>query len=194
MTPPKIAGKQDLDLKSKEVDHRANTIVAANPDDVYIAQVVSSQPETLEDLEIKLGAMNTDPRNRLALNDELDKIFKKSGFVARWIFKHKQAIDHAIKNRGWTLVTRVFFPELPDHLFSATGVIENGDLILGFMPEKRAEALRRAPQDLSRDRAKNLPIEKWKDGGDKYYKPKLQDEKDGEVINNGIQPDNTKED
>lgn len=165
------------------------TMIAANPTDVYIAQIVESQPRTLEAIEVIAPDKLEDSRHRLKLPKEVEAIFKKKGFTPRWIYKAKQSIDWAVKQRGWTLVTRVYFPDLPDDLFSATGVIENGDAILGFMPNKRADFLRSEPGRISRERIESLPIEKWKNGGENFYKPALTSEKDGEEITSGIQPD-----
>ena len=165
------------------------TLIAANQTDVYIAQLAASQPDTLEGAEDR-DILVKEGHHRLTLATELLDLFKKKGYAPRWIFKDKRALDHAVKQRGWNLVTRVYFPELPDHLFSATGVIEQGDAILGFMPEKKALRLRSEPGLKSMERVKNLPMEKWKDdpSGERYYKPDLSSEKDGEQIEQGIQP------
>ena len=172
-----------------EVKQSPNTLIAANKEDVYIAQLAASQPDTLEEAEDRTISVK-EGHHRLTLSTELQEMFKKKGYAPRWIYKDKRALDHAVKQRGWNLVTRVYFPDLPDHLFSATGVIEQGDSILGFMPEKKALKLRTEPGLRSMERVKNLPIEKWKDdpSEERYYKPKLSNEKDGETLNDGIQP------
>lgn len=190
--PQKVDQKIDKPIirESEARDIKTNTtMIAANPIDVYVAQVVESQPKTLEEVEVIAVDKYEDARHRLKLPKEIEKIFKKKGYTARWIFKDKRSVDWAIKQRGWSLVTRMFFPDLPDDLFSATGVVENGDSILGFMPNKRAEFLRSEPGRMSTERMNNLPIEKWKNGGENFYKPALTSEKDGEEITAGIQPD-----
>ena len=60
------------------------------------------------------------------------------------------------------------------------------------MPMEQAESLRRRPGQLSSERVKNLPMEQWKNKGEgsPFYKPSLgQEERDGEVLSVGIQPD-----
>lgn len=165
------------------------TLVAANQTDIYVAQMAAGQPETLLEAEAR-EILVKEGTHRLTLPPEVEALFKKRNYAPRWIYKDKRALDHAVKQRGWNLVTRVYFPELPDELFSATGVIEQGDAILGFMPEKIAKRLRSEPGLKSMERVKNLPIEKWKDdpSGERYYKPDLSAEKDGETIEQGIQP------
>lgn len=189
---PKIEEKIKTELKTdfkNESKQAPTTLIAANKEDVYVAQLAASQPDTLEEAEDR-DIIVKEGNHRLTLPDEVQTMFKKRGYAPRWIFKDKRALDHAVKQRGWNLVTRVYFPDLPDHLFSATGVIEQGDSILGFMPEKKAKELRTAPGLRSMERVKNLPIEKWKDdpSGERYYKPDLSSEKDGEIVETGIQP------
>ena len=181
--------KQEVkEVKAEKVAAVPSTLIAANQTDVYVAQLAAGQPETLleaESRDIFVG----EGSHRLTLPKEIKEFFARKNYAPRWIFKDKRALDHAIKQRGWNLVTRVYFPELPDELFSATGVIENGDAILGFMPERKAYKLRTEPGLQSMERVKNLPIEKWKDdpSGERYYKPDLSSEKDGETIQEGIQ-------
>ena len=187
MSPKEIIEKAEKsESKSAPIP---STLIAANQTDVYIAQMAAGQPATLLEAEAR-EILVKDGQHRLTLPEEIQTMFKKRGYAPRWIFKDKRALDHAVKQRGWNLVTRVYFPELPDHLFSATGVIEQGDSILGFMPERIAKKLRSEPGLKSMERVKNLPIEKWKDdpSGERYYKPDLSSEKDGETIENGIQP------
>lgn len=195
MSPVKPYQKEEaVDTKPEpkpvpEPKQNPATLIAANPSDVYIAQLAASQPETLleaEAREIFVG----DGDHRLTLPKEVKEIFARKNYAPRWISKDKRMLDRAVKQRGWNLVTRVYFPDLPDELFSATGVIENGDAILGFMPERKATKLRTEPGQKSAERVKNLPIEKWKDdpSGERYYKPKLSNEKDGETLNEGLQP------
>ena len=190
MSPKPFKDEIETKMASKEESKQApTTLIAANQTDVYIAQMAAGQPDTLEEAEAR-EIIVKDGNHRLTLPEEIHVMFKKRGYAPRWIFKDKRALDHAIKQRGWNLVTRTYFPDLPDHLFSATGVIEQGDAILGFMPERTAKKLRSEPGLKSMERVKNLPIDKWKDdpSGERYYKPDLSSEKDGETIQEGIQP------
>jgi hypothetical protein len=84
--------------------------------------------------------------------------------------KHKQALDYACDVRGWTLVNRTHFPELPRHFFTVSGSFERGDAILAFMPIEKAEALRQEPGRKSTDILENF-FGKHSDDP-RYYKPK----------------------
>lgn len=176
------------EVKQEKLAAVPSTLIAANQTDVYVAQLAAGQPDTLLEAEARTIFVG-DGDHRLTLPKEIKELFARKNYAPRWIFKDKRALDHAVKQRGWNLVTRVYFPELPNELFSATGVIENGDAILGFMPERKAHKLRTEPGLKSTERVKNLPIEKWKDdpSGERYYKPDLSSEKDGETIQEGIQ-------
>ncbi len=180
---------------STEVDTKQEapqTYVIKTELDAYISERLQTQPKTLDDIRVK-ETSDFDGPHVLSLPKEVDKCFKSRGLSPRWINKDKRMIDRALNIRGWVLVNRVYFPELPKHLFTANGTIENGDSILGFMPASNAEKLRRRPGEISQERIKNLPIEKYKNEaqGEKinYYKPALTAEKDGEMVTTGIQPD-----
>ena len=183
---------EKVEVKEAREIKGPTTIVAAVPEDIYIAQMVQGQPSTLAEIEARDVEMPQEGKHRLTLPDEIEKLFKKRNVAPRWILKTKRGIDNAVRQRGWVLATKVYFPELSDEFFSATGVIENGDSILAFMPEKQAAVLRAIPQKQSLDKTRNLPIDAWKTDakGEKYYKPDLstkQDEKDGEVVSSEFQ-------
>jgi len=141
--------------------------------DAYIHERIKSQPKTLEDIKVITEEGEKRP-NILALPKELEKHGKDYSF--RWINKKKRSIDNALDVIGWTLVTKNFFNTVPKHLFTANGCIERGDAILAFMPKKQAERIRLRPAEISRERVNNTPVQdlrKWKDRGDRYYKPDL---------------------
>ena len=162
------------EVKSESPKNDSKPIVITSGIDAYIHERVKSQPQTLEEVQIKSDREFSEAGHALKLPVEVEKYQDKYGF--RWLNKRKQALDRALDVVGWTLVHRVFFNELPEHLFSANGVIERGDAILAFMPLKRAIELRKKPGELSRERVRNLPVQdlkKWKDRGEKYFKPDL---------------------
>ena len=147
-------------------------IVIMSETDAYIHERMKSQPKSIE--EIKIVERRPEGEHSLSLPKELLKF--KGQFAFRWLNKKKQAIDRALDVVGWNLVNRAIFNDVSDHLFTANGVIERGDAILAFMPEKQAQIIRKAPGELSRERVKNLPVQdlkKWEDRGEKYYKPDL---------------------
>lgn len=140
--------------------------------DAYVHERLKSQPKTLKEVEIKVVNERKEGSHILVLPRELDSYKKK--FCFRWLNKKKRSLDNAIDVIGWNLVQRVLFPELPDFLFTANGVIERGDAILAFMPEKQASIIRKRPSELSRERVKSLPVQdlkKWQDRAENEYKP-----------------------
>jgi len=131
--------------KKEVVDDRPHVILSHT--DAYVHDRMKSQPESLEKIDLQVVPTADPTKHRLSLPDDFEPYKKKYAF--RWIFKNKQAIDHACNVRGWVLANRTYFEDLPNHLFTANGSIEIGDNILGFMPKERAEKLRRAPGEKS---------------------------------------------
>src|SRR3990167_2491696 len=184
-----IFSKESIKESKKESnDSSESPLVIVSEIDAYVRERLKSQPKTIEEIQIR-EIEPQEGKHRLSLPSEIEKALIKRGFVARWINKDKRMIDRAIDIRKWIIFTRVYFPEISKHYFTANGVVEHGDSILAFMPAKQAEKLRMEPGLRSMERIKNLPIDRWKNGGDSYYKPSLTEEKDGESITSGIQPD-----
>jgi hypothetical protein len=75
-------------------------------------------------------------------------------------------------------VNKWYFPDLPNHLFTANGSIERGDNILAFMSRARAEEIRKRPAELSRNAVK-ARFEAHKNDPN-YYVPK--DEETGSKV------------
>jgi hypothetical protein len=134
---------------------------------------MKGQPKTMDEVDIKVVRNYDDPQSILEIPKELKKFEDKYSFC--WISKKKRSIDEYIDVLEFSFVNRTLFPTLPKHLFTANGSIERGDLILGFLPIKSAEALRNRPGEVSREKVKSTLVQdlnKWKDvGDDKYYKP-----------------------
>ena len=178
-----------------EKEKSSEPLVIMSETDAYIHERLKSQPKSFGD--VKVIERFEEGQHVLSLPKELKEFKGKYSF--RWLNKNKRAIDRALDVIGWNLVNRSIFSKLPDHLFTANGVIERGDAILAFMPEKQAEFIRRRPGEISRERVKNLPVQdlkKWEDRGEKYYKPDLgsaesESDKDYAKGNRGIvvQPD-----
>ena len=168
----------------------SETVIIRSEIDNYISEIMRGGPQSADEIKVRdfspvLG------KHRLSLPVEIEKKYGRK-YAFRWINKKKDWIDRAIHIRQWLIVNRVLFSDMPKHLFTANGTIENGDTILGFMPIAEAERLRREPQELSANRVKDLPMEKWKDKREDspFYKPTLgQEEKDGEIVSAGVQPD-----
>ena len=155
--------------------------------DAYVHERVKGQPKNLEEIQIKASDEERRP-NVLALPRELEKHAKDFSF--RWINKKKRSIDNALDVIGWTLVTRNFFNDLQKHVWGPNGVIERGDAILAFMTRKQAEKIRLRPAEISRERVNNTPVQdlrKWKDRGEKYYKPDLAAAEDDNAKTRGLQ-------
>ena len=190
---PKIELKPQTIVKEEPKVQSAEThtpVIIKTEIDAYISEIVRGGPQTKEEIQIRDYSEGIG-KHRLSLPNEIERKYSKK-YAFRWVNKKKDWIDRAISIRRWVIVNRTLFPDLPKFLFTANGTIENGDTILCFMPMEAAERLRREPQELSRARVKDLPMEQWKNKGEgsPYYKPTLgQEEKDGEILSAGIQPD-----
>ena len=123
------------------------TTIVLSQDDAYIHEVSKSQPRTLDEIEAKVMDREDPSQHRLSLPPEFKEYEER--FTFRWIFKRRQAISEATQVKGWVLVNKTYFPDLPNHLFTANGAVERGDNILAFMSRKLAEGLRKKANDLS---------------------------------------------
>ena len=102
------------------------------------------------------------------------KVWKQQSrgkYVFRWISKKKLAIDHARNNKGWIFVNETRFPDVPKHIFSVSGALEEGDNVLAYMPSERALQLRELPGKNSRDRVKSETTRHRDDP--RFYEAKL---------------------
>ena len=187
--------KDEVKLKrvTNSDDYKENIqsqIVIKTEMDAYVSEIIKGQPQTAD--EIKVTDLDLEPgKHRLSLPPQIEKKYGQK-YAFRWVNKKKDWIDRAIHVRRWLIVNRMLFSDMPKHLFTANGTIENGDTILCFMPMVQAESLRREPGRISSERVKDLPMEQWKKKGEgsPFYKPTLgQEEKDGEMLSAGIQPD-----
>lgn len=119
---------------------KASPTVLLSQADAYIHERIKSQPKTLSEVDVKIEETFDPNHHRLSLPRELDSYLKKYTF--HWIYKNPRSISEACDIKGWVLVNRTHFDDLPNHLFSVTGSIERGDMILGFMKATRAEKYR----------------------------------------------------
>src|SRR3990167_8375895 len=177
-------------MTEKTASNENKPIVITTEIDAYISEIMRGGPQSKDDIQVRDYSEATG-KHRLSLPDELESKYGKK-YAFRWVNKKKDWIDRAIFIRRWLIVNRVLFSDMPKHLFTANGTIENGDTILCFMPIMEAERLRRNSREKSTALVKDLPMEKWKDKREDspYYKPDLgTSEKDGEMVQSGIQPD-----
>ncbi len=178
-------------------ESKPQTFVIKTELDAYVNERLIGQPQNLAEVEVKDVSNDSLTMHMLKLPKKIQEALDSKDLVPHWINKDKRMIDRALDVRGWTLFNRVFFPNLPKHFFTANGTVEMGDCILGFMPAKKAEILRKRPGEISAERLKNLPIEAYKTskGEEKigYYKPAYTAEPDGVVERQGVglyaQPD-----
>lgn len=172
-------------VEQPQAQEKPQTFVIKTELDAYVNERLIGQPQNLEQVEAKDVSDDSLTMHMLKLPPAIQKALDDRGMVPHWINKDKRMIDRALDVRGWTLFNRVFFPKLPRHYFTANGTVEMGDCILGFMPAKKAEILRKRPGEISQERIKNLPIEAYKNskGEEKigYYKPAYTAEPDGEM-------------
>ncbi len=157
-----------------QVETQATPTVLLSQTDAYIHERIKAQPKTLTEIDVKVETEFNPNHHRLTLPKELDPYMNKYTF--HWIYKKEQAISEACDVKGWIILNRSHFSELPKHLFSVTGSVERGDMILGFMKNERAEKLRKSVSQKSTDMVKSrLGAHK---GDPNYYVPKDKSEDD----------------
>lgn len=174
---PKVEAEETVDVTpEKKAPVQAETakpqnIIVHSELDSMVLDRLKSQPDTLTAIDAEVIVKPKDEKHALSLPDELLQYTKKYAFC--WIFKRKQAIDEACDQLHYKLTNRTFFPELPDHCFSARGVIERGDNILMFRPMKIDIEMRLAPGIESTERIKARTSAHENDPN--YYVPKPED-------------------
>lgn len=111
--------------------------------DATIMDRVKSQPKSIEEIEVMSLPKPQLGRHRLSIPDELKEYETRFAFC--WVFKNKRAIDEACTQYHWVLCNRSYFSDIPNHLFSVNGGIEQGDMILAFRSKKIDSEMRKAP-------------------------------------------------
>ena len=169
---PQPIQKREVETTQTEQNQQP-TLVMSELDSI-IRERIKSQPSTIEQVDIAVSRVEAPGLHRLSLPPYFEQFSydctrgdvceyhardKKTGkiisgrgrYIMRWIMKDKRAIDPALNVRGWYLVNRSYFPEAPKMLFGTSGGVETGDLILVFMTVEKALAIRKFPQQKSRD-------------------------------------------
>lgn len=163
--------------KINPVQPEKQNLVIHSELDAFVMDRLKSQPKTLDEIDVEIISKPEEGRHALSLPDELKEYTKKYAFC--WIFKRKQAIDEACDMLHYKLTNRLYFPDLPDHCFSARGVIERGDNILMFRPKRIDEEMRKAPGIESNERIKSRM--KAHEGDPDFYVP-AKDEDGNKVV------------
>ena len=188
--PKKPMGKATEDPAQPVVQKPEETkpIVILSELDSYITERMKEQPRTLEEVEVRVEAVERAQatHHRLSLPSYFQTVSadvqeSPGPYIFRWQFKEKRALDRALNVLGWTLVNRTYFPEAPRYLFSANGGVEIGDVILMFMPAKKAQEIRQRPAQLSQERLESRTTQVEQDyvlmtgnpKDEKVYKPDL---------------------
>ena len=136
--------------------------------DSMLLDRLKSQPKTLDEIDVEVVEKPKEGMHKLTLPIELDPYTKKYAFC--WIFKRKQSIDEACDQLHYKLTNRTYFPEVPDHVFSARGIIERGDNVLAFRPMSIDIEMRKAPGIESTARIKSRQTAH--EGDPNFYIPK----------------------
>ena len=145
--------------------------------DAYIHERMKAQPRSLKSFDLRVEEKRDPNKHRLSLPDEFKKYQRRYAF--RWIFKRKQSIDEHCDVKGWSLVNRTLFPDIPPYYFTVNGSVERGDNILGFIPIKKAKELRELPGQKSKEMIE-ATLNAHKDKPN-FYVPKGEED-DGTVI------------
>lgn len=140
--------------------------------DAFMIDRIKSQPQSLEEIDSEVIVTSDKVKHQLSLPDELKPYEEKYAFC--WIFKRKQAIDEACDIYHYKFANRLYFSDLPDHLFSARGIMERGDNVLMFRPKKIDQEMRKVPGIESTNRIKDR--EKAHEGDPNFYVPKPEGE------------------
>ena len=178
---PKVEAESKIEAPEKKEPVQAEpakqNLVIHSELDAMIMDRQKSQPKTLKDVDAEVVTEEVPGKHRLSLPDEILPYAKKYAFC--WIFKRKQAIDEAMDQKYYKMTNRTYFPEVPDHCFSARGVIERGDNILMFRPIHIDTEMRKAPgiESTARVKARTSAHE----GDPNYYVP-ASDEDGGKVV------------
>lgn len=160
----------------KEQTEQTAPQVLVSHTDAYVWDRMKGQPKSLDEVDVMVVTERDPNIHRLSLPAEIKEYEGKYTF--RWIFKSKRAIDDACDVKGWLLANRLYFPDLPSHLFTANGSIERGDNILAFIPKAKADALRNNNSERAKAQLDSL-FNKHKDNPN-YYAPSDKSEDSGE--------------
>ena len=169
---PKVIPTPVAEKKSPvQPERQVQNIMVHSELDSMLLDRVKSQPQTLDEIDAEVFSRPKEGRNRLSLPRELEPYTSKYAFC--WIFKRKQSIDEACDQLHYKLTNRTYFPDLPDHIFSARGIIEYGDNVLAFRPMAIEIEMRKAPglESLNRIKARTSAHE----GDPNFYIPKGDD-------------------
>lgn len=184
----KETSKKPLEFEEVIPETSKTAVVADRPEetprvllsntDAYIHDRMKAQPKTLEEIRVdNLGKPKDPSKHRLSLPEELKDYGKK--FAFRWLDKNKQSLDYSCDVRGWKILSRNYFPNLPKHLFTVNGSIERGSVILAFIPVELAEEIRKEPGEKSNNIIQGM-FEKHSDDP-RYYTPQSGTSEDREV-------------
>lgn len=175
-------------ITAQPVPQQAPILQVMSEDDAYIADRMKSQPKTLDEALMVKEKRYMPGEHRLTLPKEFAAF--EDRFIFRWINKKKRAIDESII-KGWIIVNRSLFPEIAknaSYLFSTSGAVEKGDVLLAFMKKEIAMQIRRTPGEKSSALLKSQlekGTEKLAEGQSGFYKPEDTTEKEDAGIEQG---------
>ena len=160
-----------------EKTERQNIVVHSEID-VMLLDRVKSQPKTLDEIDAQVVVQPKQGKHQLSLPEELEEYMKKYAFC--WIFKRKKSIDEASDLYHYYLTNQTYFPELPDHVFSARGIIERGDNVLMFRSRKVDDEMRKIPglESLQAIKARTGAHE----GNPNFYVPQAESKEEGKIV------------
>lgn len=176
---PKVKAEPVVEKKSPvQPERQVQNIQIHSELDSMLLDRVKSQPQTLDEIDMEVISQPKEGIHKLTLPEELEPYTKKYAFC--WIFKRKQSIDEACDQLHYKLTNRTYFPELPDHIFSARGIIERGDNVLAFRPMRIDIEMRKAPGIESTNRIKART--QAHEGDPNFYIPKEEVDGDKKVV------------
>lgn len=169
---PKVKAEPVAEKKNPvQPEKQVQNIQIHSEIDSMLLDRLRSQPQTLDEIDVEVVSKPKEGVHKLTLPSELEPYTKKYAFC--WIFKRKQSIDEACDQLHYKLTNRLYFPELPDHVFSARGIIERGDNVLAFRPMHIDIEMRKAPGLESTQRIKSR--QSAHEGDPNFYIPKPEE-------------------
>lgn len=152
-----------------------NTRVFSSEDSL-IADLVKEQPNKEQVDQMKITTQRVP--DMLAFPEECLPLQGKYRFA--WLTKGKD-LSTKLRTNGWVLCNRSNSPFIKDHRFGAHGAVEQGGMLLVYLPEKVRAAQEmvgiRQSQDRVKHYTKGIFENQDKDAGASFYKPE-DDDKD----------------
>jgi hypothetical protein len=158
-----------------EPSESSKVVRVMSSEDTLVADLVAEQP-TLE----QVGQMKVKQRsipNLLEIPEECVPL-QRTKYRYVWLTKGKD-LSVKLRTNGWVLCNRSNSPHIKEYRFGSHGAIEQGGMLLAFLPEAVAMELEMGPARMSQERVKHYTKgifeQQDKDAPAQFYKPDPDD-------------------